>query len=177
MRSAPTASVANSTVDSPGRAVATWVFQSSRSPTSRTAPTTSTSTATPIADASAEDLGGAAYNRRFADELLVDQLDIEARAQAGTPCVGAPVDPVGSDGVLELQPGSVVELEGVRTGALRLSRFAPNDEGQELSAPAEGTVRIEIPADDGSVASMPGLEQQYPYRLFVAGATPRSACG
>ena len=135
------------------------------------------SVGSPIADASAEDLGGAAYNRRFADELLVDQLDIEARAQAGTPCVGAPVDPVGSDGVLELQPGSVVELEGVRTGALRLSRFAPNDEGQELSAPAEGTVRIEIPADDGSVASMPGLEQQYPYRLFVAGATPRSACG
>jgi hypothetical protein len=135
------------------------------------------SVGSPIAEATAEDLGGAAYNRRFADELLVDQLDIEARPQDGTPCAGVPVDPVGPDGVLELLPGSVIELEGVRTGPLRLSRFARNADGQELPAPAEGTVRIEIPADDDSVASMPGIDQRYPYRLFVAGATPRSACG
>jgi hypothetical protein len=135
------------------------------------------SVGSPIAEATAEDLGGAAYNRRVSDELLVAQLGIEARAVSRTSCAADPSSTVTADGVLVLQPGSVVELEGTRTGALRLSRFAPNPQGRELRAPAQGSVRIEIPADDESVASMPGLAERYPYRLFVAGATPLTACG
>lgn len=135
------------------------------------------SVGSPIAEATAEDLGGAAYNRRFSDELLVGQLDIVARAVSRTSCAADPSSTVTDDGVLVVQPGSVVELEGTRTGLLRLSRFAPNEQGQELPAPAQGVVRIQVPADDESVASMPGLQERYPYRLFLAGATPLTACG
>jgi hypothetical protein len=66
---------------------------------------------------------------------------------------------------LVVTPGSTVELVGPFGGELRLWRFSSPDQAQVLATPAEGVVRIEIPADDDAVASMPGLTERYPYRL------------
>ncbi len=122
----------------------------------------------PIADATAADLGGNAYNRAVADQLLVEQLPIRivAGERGPDPCEG--VDPaVGPAGELLLQPGDVVELPAATGTEARLSRFAAITEGQALAVPAGGRGRLELPLDDPSVADVPGLAERFPYRLAV----------
>lgn len=129
------------------------------------------SVGSPIADASAEDLGGAAYNRRFADELLVDQLDIAAERGGIDRCEGArPLTP-DEDGAYSLLPGQqVFVMDASSTGAplARLSRFAPIDDAIALE-PVGETFDLVLPLDDESVAGLPGLAERWPYRLTVTG--------
>lgn len=123
----------------------------------------------PIADATAADLGGAEYNRQVADQLLVDQLGIRAEPVGEASCAEGSSDPGPAE--LLVTPGTTVELVGPSAGELRLWRFSSPDQAQVLATPAEGVVRIEIPADDDAVASMPGLAERYPYRLQVPPGT------
>ena len=134
----------------------------------------------PLADATAEDLGGALYNRQVADRLLVEQLGIEARPVPRSTCsVGEGAPPVGPDGEVLLQPGDVIELVhvGPDQPEVRLSRFAPVDDGLALAVPPGSTVlRIEVPPDAPSVADLPGLAERYPYRVLSTTARPLTDC-
>ena len=134
----------------------------------------------PLADATAEDLGGALYNRQVADRLLVEQLGIEARRVPRSTCsFGEGGPPVGPDGEVLLQPGDVIELVhvGPDQPEVRLSRFAPVDDGLALAVPPGSTVvRIEVPPDAPSVADLPGLAERYPYRVLSTTARPLTDC-
>ncbi len=126
----------------------------------------------PLAGATAADLGGAAYNRRVADQLLVEQLPIQLEPVTGEVCVGAAA-PVGPGGEVLVRPGDVVEFPAPPAASVRLARFAAPDQGQVLEVPPVATVRLRVPADAPSVARMPGLDERYPYRLSPgAGVTP-----
>ncbi len=134
----------------------------------------------PLADATAEDLGGALYNRQVADRLLVEQLGIEARPVPRSTCsFGEGAPPVGPDGEVLLQPGDVIELVhvGPDQPEVRLSRFAPVEDGLALAVPPGSTVvRIEVPPDAPSVADLPGLAERYPYRVLSTTARPLTDC-
>lgn len=125
----------------------------------------------PIADATATDLGGARYNRQVADELLVEQLGI-ALAPAGVDdCDGADALAPGDDGSYALQPGQrvfVMDPSGAGSPRASLARFAPAEDAIEL-APVGETFDLALPLDDPSVARLPGLDERWPYRLWLSG--------
>jgi hypothetical protein len=86
---------------------------------------------------------------------------------------------VGPDGEVLLQPGDVIELVhvGPDQPEVRLSRFAPVEDGLALAVPPGSTVvRIEVPPDAPSVADLPGLAERYPYRVLSTTARPLTDC-
>jgi hypothetical protein len=125
----------------------------------------------PIAEATAADLGGAAYNRQVADQLLVEQLGIRLEASGIDGCRGAqPLTP-DADGSYSLQPGQrvfVADASGAGSPLVRLSRFAPLEDAIELG-PGGETFDLALPSDDPSVARLPGLDRLWPYRVTVDG--------
>lgn len=122
----------------------------------------------PIASATADDLGGAAYNREVADALLVEQLGIRLSPGGRTVmrCESHPYDTAESGEYL-LQPGEKVIIEANAPSRVRLARFATSS-FEEIGYAEAGTSVLELPADDPSVATMTGLDQRWPYRLSVA---------
>lgn len=119
----------------------------------------------PIAEATAADLGGAAYNRQVADQLLVEQLDLRAEPIEAPQCASSSAS--SATAAVTLQPGSVVELQGPFATPLRVSRFSAPEDARELPGPVDGLVQVRIPDDSPAVAGMPGLAERYPYRLQV----------
>jgi hypothetical protein len=125
----------------------------------------------PIATATAEDLGGAVYNRQVADQLLVEQLGIRPEPSGIDGCSGAQTVTPDQDGSYTLQPGQrvfVADASGAGSPRVRLARFAPVDDAIELE-PAGETFDLALPLDDPSVARLPGLDRLWPYRVTVDG--------
>lgn len=125
----------------------------------------------PIAEATAADLGGAAYNRQVADQLLVEQLGIRLEPSGIDGCSGAQEMTPDQDGAYTLQPGQrvfVADASGAGSPVVRLARFAPIEDAIELGRVGE-TFDLALPSDDPSVARLPGLYRLWPYRVTVDG--------
>lgn len=130
----------------------------------------------PIASATADDLGGAAYNREVADSLLVDQLGIRVvRSDDGAMRCDAGAQDASGSGEYVLQPGDMAIIESSSTAQVRLARFASGS-SLEIGTVSAGTSVLELPEDDPSVATMDGLEKRWPYRLTVAPGTVVRLC-
>lgn len=125
-----------------------------------------------------QEIGGGVLERRAADELLIESLDIDATASSTAPDCDAPADVALADDPVTAPPGSVVLVEGPpdSRGDLLLSRFGAAADGIFLDdIGAQRTATVTLPPDADTATAGLG-DAVGDYRISVPAGTRVRVC-